>query len=128
MSPRIALNKIYHEPSRLTIMSTLCGASRTMSFNALKDECKLTDGNLSRHLRTLEEAAAVMIRKTFSGNKPQTTIRITDLGRETFVEYLKSLEQVLIRAAEAITDERKVPACSLFWDADLALEQTMNKN
>ena len=109
-NPYTSLNRIFHEPGRLSIMSALCGSENGMTFNELKSACFLTDGNLNRHLKTLEEARAVRIRKTHPVGRPQTVVRITDVGREGFIEYLKTLEGILRRAAEAVAEE---PAPSL---------------
>jgi DNA-binding MarR family transcriptional regulator len=102
-----ALDRNFHEPSRLAIVSALCAASDGLSFNELKDTCALTDGNLSRHLKTLEEAGAVAIRKSFSNSRPLTTVHLSDLGREAFVDYLAALEGVLAKAADALNAEEK---------------------
>jgi DNA-binding MarR family transcriptional regulator len=86
-------------------MSTLCGRANGLCFNELKDECDLTDGNLSRHLKTLEEAAMVRIEKSFVGVKPRTTVVVTNTGRSNFLDYLTALEEVLKMAAGAIGSE-----------------------
>jgi len=101
-NPYAALERVYHEPSRLAIMSALAAAESGKTFNELKQECELTDGNLSRHLKALEEIRAVKIKKTFVGAKPRTTVFLTEPGRESFLEYLKTLEEVLRKAAEAM--------------------------
>lgn len=106
-NPYSALEKIFHEPNRLAIVSALCGAAEGMTFGELKEECKLTDGNLSRHLKALEEASAVKIRKSFVGSRPLTTILLSSKGRDSFLEYLKALEEVLQKAASAMAPEKK---------------------
>ena len=106
-NPYEALEKIFHEPNRLAIMSALCRSSHGLTFNDLKEECRLTDGNLSRHLKALEEAGAIAIKKTFVGVKPQTTALLSARGRQNFLDYLKALEEVLKKAAEAIGPEKK---------------------
>jgi len=104
----LALQKLFHEPSRLSIMSALCGAPQTgLSFNELKALCNLTDGNLSRHLKTLQDAGAVHIRKTFIGSKPRTTLLAADMGRRGFVHYLEALEAVLKHAVDAVSAENE---------------------
>jgi DNA-binding transcriptional ArsR family regulator len=104
-NPYNALKRIFHEPSRLAIMSALCRSSSGLSFNQLKIECVLTDGNLSSHLKMLEESSVISIEKTFKGSKPLTTIVLTDSGRENFIYYLEALEEVLMKAAEAVGSE-----------------------
>ena len=104
-NPFQILKGVFHEPNRLAILSELCGSANGMTFQELKDECNLTDGNLSRHLKALEEAKVIRIRKTFIKNRPQTTILLTDKGRDRFMEYLQALEEVLARAAESVQSE-----------------------
>lgn len=98
-----SLKTVFHEPNRLAIISALSSTSRGLTFKELKEECELTDGNLSRHLKALEEAGVVLIHKKFVGAKPRTTVQLTDKGREGFIEYLQALEEVLKKAAEAIS-------------------------
>jgi len=102
-NPYAALNKLFHEPNRLAIVSALCNAEDGMTFHDLKEECGLTDGNLSRHLKSLQEARIIRIKKSFVKMKPQTAIFLTDRGRDRFVDYLAALEEVLLKAAESVS-------------------------
>ena len=52
------LKRIFHEPSRMAIISALC-REETLTFNQLKEECELTFGNLSSHLKILKDAENV---------------------------------------------------------------------
>ena len=104
-NPYDALERLFHEPHRLAIMSTLCRSSQGKSFKQLKKECSLTDGNLSRHLKTMEEAGVTRVQKSFVGSKPHTSIYATDLGREHFIDYLQALEEVLKQAVDAVGHE-----------------------
>jgi DNA-binding transcriptional ArsR family regulator len=105
-----ALEKIFHEPNRLAIMSALCGAREGLVFNELKTLCRLTDGNLNRHLKVLDEAGAVRIEKAFVGSKPQTTISISSGGLRKFNEYLQALGEVLKKAKMSMPAESSRPA------------------
>ncbi len=96
------LDRLFHEPSRLAIVTTLAEAEDRVRFPELRDVCGMTDGNLSRHLSSLEEAGIVDVDKSFVGAKPCTTLGLTDEGRERFVGYLSSLANVLVRATDAI--------------------------
>jgi DNA-binding transcriptional ArsR family regulator len=106
-NPSEVLERIFHEPNRLSIMSVLCASDKKLSFNEIKKECSLTDGNLSRHLKVLEDAAVIAIKKKFVGNKPQTTVSISASGLERFNEYLAALTEVLNKAKKALKPERK---------------------
>ncbi|RPJ59837.1 MAG: transcriptional regulator [Acidobacteria bacterium] len=101
-NPFAGLERVFHEPVRTAIMTSLLGSPDGLTFNQLRHFCDTTDGNLSRHLRSLEDAGAVHLRKTFVGNRPRTTIFMSRHGRERFMHYLEALEGVLKQAAERI--------------------------
>jgi DNA-binding MarR family transcriptional regulator len=96
------LERIFHEPNRLSIMSVLCGSRKGISFTELKGACHLTDGNLNRHLKVLEEADAIRIEKAFVDSKPRTTIFLSDTGWKRFSEYLDALAGVVEKARQAL--------------------------
>ena len=106
--PYDALEKLFHEPNRLAIMSALCAAERGMSFGALKEQCALTDGNLSRHLSALEKARAIRIEKKFVKKKPRTTVSISAPGLARFSDYLTALNDVLLAAQSALGKDAAV--------------------
>ncbi len=100
-NPHEALEKLFHEPNRLAILSALCAAPGGLTFGDLKAACNLTDGNLSRHLAALEEADVIRVQKEFVGVKPRTTVFLTDAGLDRFNDYLAALEDVLEQARRA---------------------------
>jgi DNA-binding transcriptional ArsR family regulator len=115
-NPYAALKTLFHEPNRLAIMSALSHAIDGLTFNEIKAECELTDGNLSRHLRALEEAGAIRVEKTFVDAKPRTTVFLADAGRNSFIDYLRALEEVLQKAAESVAAvEKKAAPRRLSW-------------
>jgi len=87
------LDKTIHEKGRLGIM-TLLATRRIWSFQDLKAELKMSDGNLVTHLRTLHDAGHVSITKEVH-DRPQTTYSLTAKGRTAFSEYLAVLEQIV---------------------------------
>lgn len=89
------LERVLHERSRLGILSGLLSHPEGLVFNDLKRLCALTDGNLSRQLQVLSDAGLVTIWKTTGKGRPQTLLRLTDVGRQRFVEYIAELEQVV---------------------------------
>jgi len=108
-NPYSRLERIFHEPARLTIMSQLLGAIDGVTFVQLKDTCGLTDGNLSRHLTALERAKAIRIDKSFAGHRPQTTVCLSKQGRDDFMAYLQALEAVLLDAADKVAARQGKP-------------------
>jgi DNA-binding MarR family transcriptional regulator len=67
-------------------------------FTELKDVLEVTQGNLSIHLRKLEEAGYVAIDKSFVGRKPLTRVRLTEAGRAAFSGLLKAMSQLVEQA------------------------------
>lgn len=94
------LDRVIHERARLSVLTSLITNPKGVTFGDLKQLCSLTDGNLSRHLRVLEEAEIVEITKGVDKNRPLTVCRITPSGRTRYLEYLETLEQVVRDASK----------------------------
>ncbi|WP_125256274.1 winged helix-turn-helix domain-containing protein [Brevundimonas fluminis] len=84
------IDEIIHGRVRLGIMAYLSGAG-TADFGELKTRLQTTDGNLSVHLRKLEDAGFVEVTKRFVGRKPLTEARLTEDGRAAFLQYLDAV-------------------------------------
>lgn len=87
------LDKTIHEKGRLAIM-TLLATRLSWSFQDLKSELKMSDGNLVTHLRVLHDAGLVSVTKEII-DRPQTSYSLTSRGRTAFQEYLSVLEQIV---------------------------------
>jgi len=107
------LDRVIHERARLSVLTSLVSHPKGLTFVDLKELCALTDGNLSRHLKVLEEAKLVEIVKGHDGNRPQTLCRLTSSGRKRFLEYLSTLEQVVRDAAAAVETRSAAPRAKL---------------
>ncbi|WP_428938840.1 transcriptional regulator [Fontivita pretiosa] len=94
------LDRLIHERSRLSILTSLAAHPHGLVFNDLKTLCALTDGNLSRQLQALANAGMVEIWKGQRNRRPQTLVRLTPQGRKRFADYLNVLESVLADAAQ----------------------------
>jgi len=88
------IDDVIHGRMRLGIMAYLADAE-VADFNELKALLQATQGNLSVHLRKLEEAEYIAIEKSFMGRKPLTRARITAKGREAFKTYLEALGKLI---------------------------------
>jgi len=95
--PFLQLDRVIHEKGRLAIMSMLA-ASAELSFTELRDALEMTDGNLTSHMRTLQEAGYVAVAKSYENNRPLTTCSLTAAGKKAFANYVDLLEQVLQQA------------------------------
>ncbi|MDA1266513.1 MAG: transcriptional regulator [Planctomycetota bacterium] len=100
------LERVFHEKARLGILTALVSEPQGIAFNDLKQLCDLTDGNLSRHLRTLGEAGLVVGARGPGVGRPQSIYELTREGRKRFLGYLAELERVVADAARA----RSTPA------------------
>ena len=98
MTPRAQeiaqLDRLIHEPARLTIMLILDGVSEA-DFLYLQREGGFTQGNLSGHLAKLEEAGYVEIEKKFKGKIPLTVCSLTGVGKTAFSGYSQRMLGVL---------------------------------
>lgn len=88
------LDDVIHGRVRLSVMAFLSTAGQA-DFNLLKEKTQSTDGNLSTHLRKLEEAGYVSQHKRFAGRKPQTVVAMTEAGLTAFLNYLAALQALL---------------------------------
>lgn len=87
---------LVHQPTRLRLFAYLYRHGET-SFQTLKSALEVTEGNLSSHLQTMEEAGAVRVEKEFVDRRPRTTYELTDGGREQFEAHVDALEGLIDR-------------------------------
>ena len=84
------IDEVIHGRMRLGIMVYLSDVD-VADFTELKTVLEATQGNLSVHLKKLEEAGYVAIAKSFVNNKPLTRVSITRQGRRAFAAYLEAI-------------------------------------
>lgn len=91
------LNETIHQSTRLRIMTTLVSTPETgrLTYGFIQKTLDLTGGNLTTHLRKLEQAGYLEIVKEFHESKPRTWVQATPAGRRAFAEYLSNLQKVL---------------------------------
>ena len=85
-----SLDPLLHSQVRLAIMSILIGV-KSAEFNHLLENIKTTKGNLSFQLNKLKDAEYIEIIKSFKGNYPLTTCKITDKGIDAYEIYINSI-------------------------------------
>ena len=91
----MTINPLLADRARLAIMANLSLAGGPVDFNTLLEELQLTKGNLSSHIRKLEEAGLVAVHKTFVDRKPRTTYVCTKEGKTEMRHYLSTVEALL---------------------------------
>lgn len=89
------LNRILHQPIRTRIVALLV-ARGSCDYNSLKKEFNLSDGHMTTHMKELIECGYVEVEKTFVNNKPRTTYYLTQIGREAFAGYVRSLKRIIM--------------------------------
>ena len=95
----LGLDETIHQPTRLRIMTLLASEPETgrLAYTFIQQTLSLTGGNMTAHLRKLEEAGYLSIAKEFQDSKPRTWVQATPTGRRAFAEYLVNLEKALNR-------------------------------
>lgn len=88
------LDPVLHSHLRLAVVSLLMGVE-SAEFTFLQEKTGATAGNLSIQITKLKEAGYIEVTKKFRNNYPQTSCRITPLGKQKFAEYVKALKEYL---------------------------------
>lgn len=94
---QIFLDEIIHQPARLRVMTMLVAQPEDgqLAYGFIQSTLGLTGGNLTTHLRKLEDAGYLATTKEFVDSKPRTWIQATEDGRRAFTDYLSNLEKAL---------------------------------
>ena len=93
----ITLDETIHQPTRLRIMTMLVSQPDPdrMTYGFVQKSLGLTGGNLTTHLRKLEDAEYLQITKEFHNQKPRTWLKATPTGRQAFANYYTNLQKIL---------------------------------
>ncbi len=91
---RVEVEDLLLSRVRMGVLSALWNGDE-MEFAMLRDILELTDGNLSVHLRKLEEGELLKSRKLFVERKPKTLFCITPKGRKAFRDLVSGLENLI---------------------------------
>lgn len=95
------LERVFHERSRLGILSSLSSHPQGLLFSDLKQLVDLSDGNLSRQIQILQEEGLIEVHKSFVNNRPQTRCVMSEAGKQRFWNYISELERVVHDASHA---------------------------
>lgn len=88
------IDDVIHSRIRTAIMAVLISVDEA-EFTFIRDKINATDGNLSVHLKKLEEHNYISVKKEFIERKPVSRYRITETGRKAFEDYIKKLESII---------------------------------
>jgi len=95
--PDPGLDPVIHAPARLRIIAALAAVPErdAIAFTRLQQLLDLTAGNLTTHLRRLEDAGYVLVVRLGQGRTAQTSVSITPAGRAALVAYRSALAAIL---------------------------------
>jgi len=85
------IDDVIHGRIRLGVVAYLSAVESAL-FGELRDQVGATDGNLSTHLRKLQDAGYVRAEKSFVNRKPQTRLFLTDEGRKAWTVWLNRID------------------------------------
>lgn len=98
-----SLEEVIHGRARLAILAFLSTVGKA-DFVTLRGEIRISDGNLSQHLKKLEDAGYIQLDKTMAAGKPRTIAKLTVEGRDAFYAYLDHLQSLLNAIPERGTE------------------------
>ena len=107
----IVFNETIHQSTRLRIMTMLVSQSEgdRLAYGFIQQTLGLTGGNLTTHLRKLEDADYLVTTKEFLDSKPRTWVEATPTGRRAFAEYLSNLERALSWQPKRSVNKESLP-------------------
>lgn len=88
------LDPLLNSELRLAIMSLLIGV-KTGDFKYLKASTGATSGNLSVQLQKLSDAGYIVVEKSFKGNYPNTSCKISKVGIDAFEKHVEALQSYI---------------------------------
>ncbi|MBC8375223.1 MAG: transcriptional regulator [FCB group bacterium] len=88
------IDDLIHSRIRLAVMAALA-AMGPATFTLIKEKVGATDGNLSVHMRKLEDAGYLDVEKSFIDRKPVSIYRLTTSGKTALKAYIQYLENML---------------------------------
>ncbi|WP_327323335.1 transcriptional regulator [Streptomyces sp. NBC_01210] len=96
LHPTQALDDTVHQRVRLGIL-TIAREAERVEFGFLKKQLAVTDGNLSRHLKVLEDSGLIILEKGYAGRRPRTWIALTPGGAQALDAELRTLRALVSR-------------------------------
>jgi DNA-binding MarR family transcriptional regulator len=94
----VALDPVIHAALRLQICAILAAAA-TVDFATVREMLGVSESVLSKHVKVLEEAGYVAVRKATSDARQRTWLALTSGGRQAFAAHAAAL-RTLVGAAD----------------------------
>jgi DNA-binding MarR family transcriptional regulator len=96
LHPTQALDDTVHQRVRLGVLTIAREADR-VEFSFMKKQLAVTDGNLSRHLKVLEQSGMINVEKGYAGRRPRTWVTLTREGAQALDAELRALRALVLR-------------------------------
>lgn len=97
------LDPVIHAPKRLRTMAIL-SAFDHVTFAVLRERLELTDPDLSKQIKALQDAGYVSVSKTGRGPGSQTWVGMTRAGLKAYDGHVAALREVLDLASPETSD------------------------
>lgn len=94
------LDPVIHAPNRLQ-MCCMLAAVDTIDFATVREALDVSESVLSKHVKTLEEAGYVRVRKAASEGRLRTWLSLSKPGREALKRHLAALKAMMATVPEA---------------------------
>ena len=82
-----------HAPGRLQICAMLASAAEA-EFAMLRDAIEVSDSVMSKHIKMLEDAGYVSVRKAAASGRQRTWLALTAKGRKAFAGHVAELTRM----------------------------------
>ena len=94
---------VVHAPLRLQVCAMLA-AVESAEFSAVRDELQVSDSVLSKHVKVLDEAGYLRVRKAVVASRQRTWLALTAGGRRALAGHVAELQRLLAPATEAVVE------------------------
>lgn len=88
---------VIHAPGRLQICAMLSAVDQA-EFATVRDAIAVSDSVMSKHLKLLEEAGYVVLRKSPFNGRSRTWLGLTAEGRRAFAAHIAELNRLAASA------------------------------
>ncbi|WP_229660778.1 winged helix-turn-helix domain-containing protein [Marmoricola endophyticus] len=106
--PRHRLDARIHTPVRFSLMAALA-ATGEAEFKVLRETLEVSESLLSQHVRVLDEAGYVHVRKGYVGKRPRTWLSLTRAGTDAFEEHCEALRVISTTPVGALNEPASEP-------------------
>jgi DNA-binding MarR family transcriptional regulator len=91
---RPRFDPVVHAPNRLQICAMLAAVD-SAEFGAVRDELGVSDSVLSKHVRVLQDAGYVHVKRATVASRQRTWLSLTRAGRVALEGHIAELQRLL---------------------------------